>query len=111
VPSVIGAIDIGVLCSQVEAFPLSILEYMAAGIPVVSTDVGSIRDIVSDGTTGRVVEGGDPHAFGAAVSTLVRDSALRFRMGSAGAARARTEFSVDRMVERTEALLEEVIGR
>jgi len=108
VPRVIGAVDIGVLCSDREAFPLSLLEFMAAGIPVVSSDVGSVRDIVEDGQTGVVVSAVGVEPFVAAVGALADDAVLRTRMGSAGATRAIAEFSQAAMVRRIADLIREV---
>lgn len=67
--------DVFVLPSRHEAFPLAVLEAMAAGVPVVATDVGSVSDVVVDGRTGVLVPSGDADALGAAVQRLLADRA------------------------------------
>jgi glycosyltransferase involved in cell wall biosynthesis len=106
VPDVIQALDVAVTSSGYEGSPLSVMEYMAAGKPVVATRVGGVPDLVDDGETGLIVEPRDPHALAEAVLRLLDDPELRARMGSRGAERQRTEFSADAMVRRTEQLYE-----
>ncbi len=69
-----------------EGQPLVILEAMAAGLPVISTDHGVIAETVEDGRTGRLVPAREPDALGAAILELVSDTATRIRMGKAGRA-------------------------
>lgn len=112
VADVMAAADVGVLCSfgRVETFPLSVLELMAAGRAVVSTDVGSVDEIVVDGETGLVVPEGDVVALAGAVSSLVADPERRAEMGAAGRVRVVAHFDVTTMVDRTERLLEETLA-
>lgn len=110
VPSVMAASDIGVLCSFGEAFPLSVLEFMAAGRPVVSTDVGSINEIVEPGRTGNLVPSDDSAALAEALGRLIGDRDARAAMGVAARARVQEEFTVERMIERTEDLLGGVLA-
>ena len=67
---------------------------MAAGLPVVATDVGGVAESVVDGETGLLVPPGDPGALAAALDRLLTDSALRLRLGTAGRERARRHFDV-----------------
>jgi glycosyltransferase involved in cell wall biosynthesis len=76
---VLSALDIVVLTSDNEGVPLSLIEAASAGVPVVSTDVGSVREIVEHGVTGFVVH--DEHALADAVAQLVNDDSLRHTMG------------------------------
>ena len=76
---VLSALDVVVLTSDNEGVPLSLIEAASAGVPVVSTDVGSVREIVEHGTTGFVVK--DERALAEAVSRLVDDASLRHSMG------------------------------
>ncbi len=83
--------DVLVLPTTNDSFPTVLLEAMACGLPVISTTVGSIRDIVEDGVTGFVVDPWDPFAFLDRVRTLCDDAALRVRMGAKG-----REYTIER---------------
>lgn len=72
-----------VLPSRAEALPVVVLEAMAAGIPCICSDVGSVSEVLEDGVTGLLVPPGDRDRFTAALKTLVTDGALRRRMGIA----------------------------
>jgi glycosyltransferase involved in cell wall biosynthesis len=85
------------------------MEAMAAGLPVVATDAGGTREVVAEGVTGRVVPPGRLVPLLEASRPLVRDAALRRRMGEAGRARIASEFGVERMVAATRAVYEEVL--
>ncbi|MCE2509640.1 MAG: glycosyltransferase [Alphaproteobacteria bacterium] len=89
------ASDIGILCSDQEGFSNSILEGMAAGLPMVVTDVGGNTEAVIDGETGFVVPPQDPKCLAEAILKLVKDPALRQRMGEAGRRRIEERFSID----------------
>ena len=94
VPDLLASADIFVLSSRSEGFPVSILEAMAAGLPVVATNVGGVAESVVDGETGLLVPPGDPDALAAALDRLLTDSALRLRLGTAGRERAHRYFDV-----------------
>jgi glycosyltransferase involved in cell wall biosynthesis len=85
-----------VLPSHWEGQPIAILEAMASGLPVVVTAVGANPDVVRDGLDGRVVPSHDPDALADALEAMVRDPALRARMGAS--ARARAQEGYDRPV-------------
>jgi glycosyltransferase involved in cell wall biosynthesis len=74
--------------------PMSVLEAMAAGLPVVSTDVGGVHEVVVDGETGRLVPPGDAAALAAALAAVSGDASLRARYGQAGRARVEERFSL-----------------
>jgi glycosyltransferase involved in cell wall biosynthesis len=95
------AFDIFVMSSVTEGLGTSILDAMAAGKPVVATTAGGIPEVVVDGETGFLVPPRDHDAMAAAIVKLLKDDALRNRMGKAGRARARTVFSAERMVQET----------
>jgi glycosyltransferase involved in cell wall biosynthesis len=75
-----------------------LLEAMAAGLPVAATDVGGAGEVVSDGLTGQLVPASNPSRLAEALSTYVRDEALRARHGSAGRRKAETGFSLEQMI-------------
>ena len=108
VPDVLAALDVAVSTSDFEGSPLSVMEYMEAARPVVATRVGGIPDLIEDGEQGLMVEPQDPEGFAAAVAQLLRDPGRARRMGERGRERRRTEFDIDVMVRRLEALYEEL---
>lgn len=84
-----------------EGFGLAALEAMATGRPVIATRVGSLPEVVSDEATGLLVEPRSVEGLATALGRLAADEGLRVRMGEQGRIRARAEFSLERMVERT----------
>jgi len=97
-----AAFDLSVLPSiSGEGSPAAIKEAMAAGVPVVASDIGGVREILTDGREGLIVPPGDEAAMEAAFRRLAGDPDLRRALGEAGRIRAR-EYSMERMVERTE---------
>jgi glycosyltransferase involved in cell wall biosynthesis len=111
VPDVLAALDVAVCCSRYEGAPLSVMEYMAAGLPVVATNVGGLPDLIEDGTHGSIVPPEDPEALAAALAALAGDPDARAAMGAAAGERQRTEFDLDVLVRRVEALYEELFAR
>jgi glycosyltransferase involved in cell wall biosynthesis len=100
--------DVAVLSSDYEGTPLSVIEYMAAGKPVVATRVGGVPDLVEHGVHGLLVRPRDHDGLAQAVVHLLRDPALRARMGEAGRMRQQREFSVDVTLSHLELLYEEL---
>jgi glycosyltransferase involved in cell wall biosynthesis len=96
-----------VLPSRLEAFPLTVLEAMAWGVPVVATDVGSTAESVRGGLTGELVPPDDVEELAAALARL-RDPALRTDRREAARALVAEEFTAARMARRYEALYREV---
>jgi len=97
------------LISNWEGFPRSILEAMRAGLPVVASDVGGVREAVVDGSTGLLVPRGNPDALRERLDVLLQDPTLRSRFGQAGRARYEERFTFDRMLEQTLAIYRDVI--
>lgn len=93
-----------VLPSHVEGMSNALLEAMAAGLPVVATDVGGNAEVVVEGETGLLVPPRDPAALGQAILVMLKDPERARAMGAAGRARALEHFSVQRMVARHQAL-------
>ena len=95
---VFSAADILILCSDNEAVSLALIEGSQYSLPLVSTNVGSVGDVVINGATGLLTES-NAGGLADAVAKLVGDAALRKAMGEAGKARAEEYFSLDRMVK------------
>ena len=100
---ILSASDIAVLCSDNEGIPLTLIQASQASLPIVSTDVGSVSDIVINGTTGLLTEVSSKGLI-KGVSALLDDPALGKRFGIAGQERTREFFSSDAMIERHEGL-------
>jgi glycosyltransferase involved in cell wall biosynthesis len=98
-PDVYAALDVVVLPSRKEAMPMSVIEAMAAGRPVIATKVGAVGELVIDGETGLLVERNDFEGFSAALFSLVQDLAAAARMGERGRRRAE-QFSAETMANR-----------
>ncbi len=109
VPDLLRALDVAACSSDYEGMPLAVLEYMDAGLPVVSTAVGGVPDVVVDGETGLLVPRRDDAALAAALSALLGDRERARRLGEAGRVRRRSEFDLDTMVRRLEALYTELL--
>jgi glycosyltransferase involved in cell wall biosynthesis len=100
---ILSASDIAVLCSDNEGIPLTLIQASQAGLPIVSTKVGSVSDIVLDGVTGLLTEV-SANGVIQGVSKLLDDPDLRARLGESGQMRAKEFFSSQAMVERHEEL-------
>jgi len=98
VPDYLARLSIGCLPSLSEGFPNSVLEYMAAGLPVVATDAGGTAEAVEHGVTGYLVRNPDPSAFAEPVIQLLKDEAKRRAMGQRSLERCRNHFSLERSV-------------
>lgn len=109
--SVIRAFDIAVCSSDYEGTPLSVLEYMEAGRPVVSTNVGGVPDVIDDGVHGVLVERRDPHALARAINGLLDDPERARQLGERARERRMAEFTVEAMVKKFEALYLELLDR
>jgi glycosyltransferase involved in cell wall biosynthesis len=111
VPQLLSAIDVFALTSHIEANPVSILEAMSVGRPVVATNVGSVCEAVADGVTGFLVAPGDAAAFADRVILLLRDPKRRRAMGAAGRQAVIARWSIESMVGGYERLIESIYVR
>jgi glycosyltransferase involved in cell wall biosynthesis len=111
VPELLSSCDVFVLPSLFEGHPLSVLEAMAAGRPVVATDSGGTREAVVHGETGLLVPAGDPAALAEAILSMLTDPARARRMGAAGRVRVHEEFSAQGMVHRVTRLYDELLEK
>jgi glycosyltransferase involved in cell wall biosynthesis len=109
VPERMAEAQVFLLISKWEGFPRSILEAMRAGLPVVASDVGGVRESVVDGTTGFVIPPGDAVRLRECLRKLITCPELRVSMGEAGRTRYEEKFTFDRLVERTTKVYESVL--
>jgi glycosyltransferase involved in cell wall biosynthesis len=118
VPALLAACDVFCLTSHREGVPVSILEAMAAGKPVVATDVGGVGELVVEsgtpdvaaaGETGLLAPAGDDRRLAAALAALLAAPARRAAMGAAGQARARAAFTLERAAAEIAAVYRELI--
>lgn len=108
IPAVLASLDALALTSHNEANPVSILEGMSCGLPVVATDVGSVSESVLHGETGYLVAPGDESALARRLSDLLADPNAAAVMGAAGRRHVVQNASLDVMVEGYERLIDEV---
>jgi glycosyltransferase involved in cell wall biosynthesis len=108
VPAVLAALDVLTLTSHNEANPVSILEAMSCGLPVVATNVGSVGESVIEGQTGYLVPAGDKRLLADRVIELLNEPLLAQRLGEAGRQRVVERSSLDVMVGGYERLIAEL---
>jgi glycosyltransferase involved in cell wall biosynthesis len=108
VPRILPHLDALWLASEYEGQSNAIMEAMAAGIPVIATDIAGNRDLVVDGTTGYLVPVGDRFEFTRRTHWLLEDAALRERLGASGRDRIFREFTIEQMVGRHAELYREL---
>src|SRR6266404_1056784 len=110
IPDVLGATDVFVLSSDYEGNPLSVMEAMASGLPIVSTDAGGVPTLFERGKEGFIVARGDAQALGNSMASLLRDRETRVSLGRAAARRAKQNFDVSTMVQAYEELYEKLVS-
>jgi len=101
VPELLASFDVFAFPSRFEGLCLAVIEAQAAGVPVVATPVGGIRETVVEGETGLLVPTGDPAALAAATRRLLEDRPAAEAMAAEAKRRVRERFSLERMVEAT----------
>jgi glycosyltransferase involved in cell wall biosynthesis len=111
VGSFFSAFDVFVLPSGSEGTPVTAIEALASGCPVVATRVGGVPDVVDDGVDGFLVEPAAADELASRLVQLARDPELRARMGDAGRERMRTRYAVDRLVDDVDRLYRELLER
>lgn len=104
VEPVLAAVDSVVLASKTEALPLSLIEAMSFGRPVIATDVGGVSQLIENGETGLLVPVGDPDALASAMHVMM-DEEVRGRMGPRACSAARERFDIRSVAIAFEALL------
>ena len=111
VPDLLPGLDVACLSSVHEGVPITLIEAMAAGLPIVATDCGSVRDMVEDGEQGFVVPVGDVENFADRLRRLANDEPLRIQFGKSGRARVESEFRIQNTARKYEELLTDVLAR
>ncbi|HKI37098.1 MAG TPA: glycosyltransferase [Gemmataceae bacterium] len=111
VPRLWAGADAALLTSVSEGIPLTLLEAMAARLPVVSTNVGGVPEVVEDGRTGLLAAAGDDEGLARQILRLAEDSELRRAMGEAGRCRAEERFDEARMLGAYRRLYHEMLGQ
>jgi L-malate glycosyltransferase len=111
IPAFLKGLDLFVMSSVTEGLGTSLLDAMAASRAIVATRAGGIPEVVADGSTGLLVPVRGPEAMAEAIGGLLRDPERRERMGRAGLARVRAQFSADRMVDATLDAYQRTVGR
>jgi glycosyltransferase involved in cell wall biosynthesis len=110
-PSVYASADVFCLPSWWEAMPLSVLEAMAAGLPVVATATGDVSRAVDDGITGRLVPPRRPDLLAAALADLLDDPETRRQMGRAGRRRVKERFDFRHSADALDGLYQRLCGK
>lgn len=111
IPAVMAALDILVFSSRWEGLPVALLEGLASALPVVATNVGGIPGVIQNGITGFLVPPADPDALAYSCNTLIRDTALRERIGKAGCAHVQANYTMDGMVNKTISLYQSLLQK
>jgi glycosyltransferase involved in cell wall biosynthesis len=109
VASLLATSDVFVLASRSEMLPISILEAMRAGLPVIASDVGGVAEAVAHNENGILVPSGSVSALAQALTDLTSDYALRLRMGQAGRQRFTDQFLSSSMKEHTRSIYWDVL--
>lgn len=108
IPDLLAAIDVAVLSSDYEGSPLSILEYMQAGKPIVSTSVGGISDLIENEITGLLVEPRDQMALADRIGRVLREPELAHRLAQAAKQAQSTHFTIGATTRNIENLYAEL---
>ena len=107
---ILSAGDIAILCSDNEGIPLTLIQASQAGLPIITTNVGSVHDIVIDGETGLLVET-NTQSLIQAVDELISNPSKMAQFGLAGKARAESHFSLKGMIQAHEELYSQIIAK
>jgi glycosyltransferase involved in cell wall biosynthesis len=109
VSGLLSSVDAGVFCSKSEGSPNSVLEYMAAGLPVTGTDIPAMREGLPSASHGLLAAVGDSQSLASHLVRLAEDEDLRARVGQLNRQRIETEFTPARMCEETVSVIEQML--
>ena len=101
---IISSLDVFVLTSRFEGLPLTVIEAMFAGLPIIASNVGGIPELVTDGINGFLIDPRNPTQLIERMEVLARDSGVRCNMGHCGREIAAENFCLDRMIKSYEAI-------
>ena len=107
----LAAAQLFVLSSRSEGFPRSILEALRAGLPVVASDVGGVREAVDPGRNGLLVSPGRPQELAAALRSLLEDRSRRVQMGGSARATYQARFRIECLIENTASVYARVLAK
>jgi glycosyltransferase involved in cell wall biosynthesis len=110
VPRILNAIDILVLPSQREGFPMTVLEAMAAGKPVIASSIDGVNESVVNGVSGLLVPPRDAPALAKAILSLITDGDKRRRLGLAGRKEVVDKFSITAMIHAHERVYDGLLN-
>ncbi len=110
VHGVLAALDVFVHASYSEGMPNSVMEAMAAGLPVIATQIGGTGDLIEDGVHGWLVPPGNPESIARALEEVFADRSESRRRAAAAASRMRTEFSLETMTQRYDELFRSLLA-
>jgi glycosyltransferase involved in cell wall biosynthesis len=109
VADLLACCDVAVLPSHAEGFPNALLEYMAAGLPAIATDVGGSSEVVEHGVSGLLTAPDDPNALAKAILSLLQNPAAALELARAGRERVRRDFSFEQMIANVNAMYTELL--
>ena len=110
VPSALADLDLVVLSSRNEGTPVALIEALAAGRPVVATDVGGVRHVVQDGETGWLCGTGDSAGLARLMRQVISEPETAARLAEAGRLRVAARFGYERLLAEHRSLYEELLG-
>lgn len=110
VPALLPAFDVSCLSSVHEGVPIAAIESMSAGVPMVATDCGALRDIVVDAEQGFIVKVGDSAAMAERLIALADDPQLRARLGASARSRVQEKYQLEQTARGYEDLLIRLVG-
>lgn len=111
VPNVLRGCDVGVLSSMSEGLPVSLLEYGAAGLAVVVTDVGQCGKVLDGGAVGKLVPPGSPKELAATIAALLQDPKERSQLGDAFRTRVARHYSAEAVIGELDSIYRTVLQR
>jgi glycosyltransferase involved in cell wall biosynthesis len=111
VPEIIAACDLLCQPSYSDTFPLTVLEAMASGLPVIGTSVGEVPSVIDEGITGFIIEPGDPESLADRIKKLGDDPDLRKSMGIEGKTKVKKEYEIGIHAGRVAEFYNKVLAR
>ena len=109
IPLILSLLDIFVLPSLEEGLPRAVIEAMAAGVPVIATDIGGTRELVANEKTGYLVQPGDSHGLAAAIESVLGTKQEAGQIAEQARSLVRDRFTLENMVEQFEGLYDQLV--